>query len=226
MATTSQSLARILAETDDATAAMILQLELENERGTFEPLQQVLADTDEATAALMLQLQIEDSQSAADTINVPFEADFLNAKASWARELRHLQSHRRPNALLQQPAPVTTPAPTPPPPPVRLFDCNGACAGSYPAERCVRSPCGDHYCHSCLDDLFRLAMADQSAYPPRCCRQPIPFEGVRNILSSELAEEFAAKKPELDDPKPTYCYVPTCSTYIGKDNKDGKKLWK
>lgn len=66
-------------------------------------------------------------------------------------------------------------------------------------------------------------MTDRRLYPARCCQQNIPYEDVRMFLSQELRHDFEAKKPELDDQRPAYCHVPTCSTYIGHDQReDGK----
>ena len=220
MAATSHSLANVLAETtDDETAALILQLVLENEKGGFQPLQEVLADTDEATATLILQLQIEDSQSNDHATLFPYEPDFRRAQASHGHELRRFQTQRPPNALRQQPTAAPVPEPVQAPPRVLRYSCNGACVESYTADGCIQGPCGDHYCHGCVNELFSLAIKDKSAYPPRCCRQIIPFEDVKDVLAPTLAKEFASKKPELDDPKPVYCHVPTCSTYVGEGDK-------
>jgi hypothetical protein len=174
---------------------------------SIQSLQEVLAGTDEATATLMLQLAIEDVQS--DDTTFPYENDFLCAKAEWERELKRFRDTRPKNALLVQP----------PLPPAVAFQCAG-CEERFGSDDCLDVPCGHHYCDGCLNGLFRVAMTDAQAYPPRCCRQTIPLEDVQRYLNKELATQFAAKKPELDDPKPTYCNVPTCSTYIGEAQKE------
>lgn len=182
----------------------------------IDTMRDVLADTDEATAALILRLQIEDADTNTSSDPVPYTRDFLCAKAQWSRDLKLFQSRRRPNALLEQPALLSPPTPAP----VVLFDCNGACGEQFTANGCWRTPCGHYYCDGCLNNLFGLAMGDKTAYPPRCCRQAIDFDDVRHLLDQQLAEDFATKKPELDDPTPTYCYIATCSAYIRESNKN------
>ncbi|OJD35685.1 ibr finger domain-containing protein [Diplodia corticola] len=74
--------------------------------------------------------------------------------------------------------------------------------------------CQHDYCRDCLDQLFRLSLTDESIFPPRCCRQPIPFDDVRALLSADTARDFEIKKPELETPERTYCFQPSCSTWI------------
>lgn len=51
----------------------------------------------------------------------------------------------------------------------------------------------------------------------------MPFDDVKLFLDAELAQEFEGKKEELDEKQPTYCHVPTCSTYLGQATKEGTK---
>jgi hypothetical protein len=78
----------------------------------------------------------------------------------------------------------------------------------------ARAPCQHEYCGGCLDELFRASMNDESLFPPRCCKQPIPFDAVRIFLTSSLAIEFRGKKLELETPNRTYCWATTCSAFI------------
>ena len=134
---------------------------------------------------------------------------FQQISARWKQVLGFFQPPTPQQPRLQQAPPRS----------IVLLECNGACGERYGADRLIRTPCNHHYCRPCLHQLFRLALTDTSAYPPRCCRQTIPFDRIMHHLSSDLVKDFAAKKPELDDPSPTYCHVPTCSAYIGDDNK-------
>ncbi|GAM86209.1 hypothetical protein ANO11243_042210 [Dothideomycetidae sp. 11243] len=81
----------------------------------------------------------------------------------------------------------------------------------------IEAPCGDSYCIDCLSDLFNSAMKDESLYPPRCCGQNIPFQQISALLEPTLAKEFDAKRAELDTKDRTYCYEPSCSTFITAD---------
>lgn len=55
-------------------------------------------------------------------------------------------------------------------------------------------------------------------YPPRCCRQVMPWSKVKVLVSHELASDFEGKKEELETQDRTYCFDPTCSTFIGSDH--------
>lgn len=81
----------------------------------------------------------------------------------------------------------------------------------------ARVPCGHEYCRPCLQELFRLAMGDDSLFPPRCCRQHITLGAIRMWLDKELAIAFYMKKMELDTPNRTYCSNKACSEFIRAD---------
>ena len=137
---------------------------------------------------------------------------------------------RNKNAAPSPPAPSTPvltlpPTPTPPlvePPMGPTFTCE-ACGDRFSEAHCWQAPCQHWYCDEDLGQLFRASMIDRALYPPRCCRQAMPFEDVQPFLVPELAQDFAAKKEELDERQPTYCHVPTCSTYLGQAAKEDTK---
>lgn len=78
----------------------------------------------------------------------------------------------------------------------------------------TRAPCSHEYCRGCLTDLFTRSLTDESLFPPRCCKQPIPAESNRIFLSLKLVGEYQAKKLEMDTPNRTYCHRPNCSAFI------------
>lgn len=86
-----------------------------------------------------------------------------------------------------------------------------------------RTRCGHDYCQECLSTLFRLATTDEALFPPRCCRQVIPFQPVKLYLSSALVQTFEAKSIELKSSNRMYCSQPTCSSFISSDNIDGER---
>ncbi|QSZ35863.1 hypothetical protein DSL72_006985 [Monilinia vaccinii-corymbosi] len=55
----------------------------------------------------------------------------------------------------------------------------------------VPGPCRHEYCRACLEQLFELSMADESLFPPRCCRDPISILSVRFFLKSDLCKATA-----------------------------------
>ncbi|KKY22371.1 putative ibr finger domain protein [Diplodia seriata] len=90
-----------------------------------------------------------------------------------------------------------------------------ACCSSHAFFDIATLPgCHHDYCRDCLDQLFRLSLTDESIFPPRCCRKPIPFEDVRILLYADTARDFERKRPELETPDRTYCCQPLCATWI------------
>ncbi|KAL4068439.1 hypothetical protein V8B97DRAFT_2058464 [Scleroderma yunnanense] len=79
----------------------------------------------------------------------------------------------------------------------------------------VRAPCSHYYDITCLTDLFESATRDESLYPPRCCRQNIPFAQVQTHLSHELVARFEEKGREFGTINRVYCVQPTCSRFLG-----------
>ena len=175
---------------------------------------QVLDDADDVTAALLVQLSLEDAeefaaeQSAAGNYH---SLDAVVAREAFEQELKMYRCRRH------LPSP---PPPSPPPPPP--IECT-VCTSARPRAESLQAPCEHWYCNDCLTDLFRRATTDESLYPPRCCRQHIPFEDVTAHISTEVKELFEGKREELDDRNRIYCHVPACSTYIGAASRDGDK---
>ena len=82
----------------------------------------------------------------------------------------------------------------------------------------VQAPCRHEYCRDCVRDLFRASLTDESLFPPKCCRMPIPLKTVGIFLNGKLKVEFEEKKVEFGTPNRTYCSRPTCSVFIKSDN--------
>ncbi|KAH6972053.1 hypothetical protein BKA56DRAFT_646182 [Ilyonectria sp. MPI-CAGE-AT-0026] len=72
-------------------------------------------------------------------------------------------------------------------------------------------PCDHKYCQDCVVRLYTDALTDESLFPPRCCRQPIPIDLAKPLLPPRLV---GAKEQELNTPNRTYCHRPACSTFI------------
>ncbi|KAF7560383.1 hypothetical protein G7046_g3764 [Stylonectria norvegica] len=96
----------------------------------------------------------------------------------------------------------------------------------HPTSKCIscheqhsffdlaRCPCSHEYCRSCLTTLFEACIEDESLFPPRCCKMPIPIEENRIFLRPNVVGVFKAKQVELDTPNRTYCHEKTCSTFV------------
>ncbi len=96
-----------------------------------------------------------------------------------------------------------------------------ACQESKPAFDIIQAPCEHRYCRECIGDLFETATTDESLFPPRCCRQNIPVDTVKDLLSKALIERVEQKRVEFGTPNRTYCVWPTCSAFIPPDRIDG-----
>lgn len=67
-----------------------------------------------------------------------------------------------------------------------------ACGDGHATRDLIKVPCGHCYCNLCIsgidgvdetEGLFELAMKDESLFPPRCCKVPIPLDAVKSFLN-------------------------------------------
>lgn len=156
----------------------------------------VFDDMDDLTAQLCIQLQLEDVAALAETLP---ESDREVALQLHEAELKAYRVERG--------------LPDPPAAAIVWTRCE-ACGDQFPEEGCLTVPCHHQYCQDCLEELFSLSMRDKTLYPPRCCRQAIPWDLVRNHVKEPLATDFEAKREELEDKNPLYCHDKHCSQYI------------
>lgn len=89
-----------------------------------------------------------------------------------------------------------------------------SCMTDVPFFETVQCPCSHEYCRECIADLFKAAMYDESLFPPRCCRQTVPFGLNRIFLPAKLVGQYRAKELEYATKDRTYCHLPNCSTFI------------
>ncbi|KAJ5041175.1 uncharacterized protein L3040_005726 [Drepanopeziza brunnea f. sp. 'multigermtubi'] len=94
-----------------------------------------------------------------------------------------------------------------------------ACQEQFVSCELGRSPCGHEYCGDCLQGLLKASMTEDTLFPPRCCREPItPCGNVRIYLSTDMVQQYEAKKLEFDTPNRIYCSNPVCSSFIQKEH--------
>ncbi|KAI6138444.1 hypothetical protein EDD17DRAFT_394987 [Pisolithus thermaeus] len=79
----------------------------------------------------------------------------------------------------------------------------------------IRAPCGHYYDIPCIIDLFQSATCDESLYPPRCCKQNIPFFQVQPHFPRALMTQFREKSREFSTLNRVYCAQQTCSRFLG-----------
>ncbi|CZT24544.1 uncharacterized protein RCC_10269 [Ramularia collo-cygni] len=162
---------------------------------------------DDLTAQMCIDLQLEDLAAVTGAF-VPSATSPSDAEVALELHRTELKAYRAERGL-----------PEPPPAAVVRFKCE-ACGDRFTDEESVQTPCLHHYCNECLEELFLLSMRDRTLYPPRCCRQPIPWEEVRDVVSEEFKVSFEEKREELDDPSPMYCHDKRCSKYVKPDARD------
>ncbi|KAL7951526.1 hypothetical protein V8C42DRAFT_304332 [Trichoderma barbatum] len=89
------------------------------------------------------------------------------------------------------------------------------CNDEFPFVDTLRCPCSHDYCRACLSNYISKAIDDESIFPPRCCGQPIPLDGVNQIfVSAGILGKYRAKELEYNSVKRMYCHVPSCSMFI------------
>ncbi|KZT20949.1 hypothetical protein NEOLEDRAFT_1151039 [Neolentinus lepideus HHB14362 ss-1] len=89
----------------------------------------------------------------------------------------------------------------------------------------IRAPCGHYYDKGCMLELFEASTRDESLYPPRCCRRPIPLSSVQLHMSMNLETLFNEKSREFGTFKRVYCGNPTCSRFLGEQIDKHAFVW-
>ncbi|KAG8627416.1 hypothetical protein KVT40_004899 [Elsinoe batatas] len=88
-----------------------------------------------------------------------------------------------------------------------------SCSDEYSTNELAHLACDHDYCGECLSTMFRNAMKDEAAFPPRCC-QPITLEHAMGVLPFAVYQQYSAKLPELETKDKTYCHVQACAAWI------------
>ena len=117
----------------------------------------------------------------------------------------------------ERPHSSLTSAPTPQSPNVPLadleeiHDCT-ACDEKVANNVAHHATCEHYFCRPCAVYMFKMALANESVFPPRCCE--LPLDATEEILGKELYEKVKAKVFELSLEDPTYCADPLCGRLI------------
>jgi hypothetical protein len=179
-------------------------------------IQAVLDELDDETLHLVIAVQLEDAALVERQNNDGDlePSDNTTACQIFADELRQFQEVRRWEGEETRLAETIAAAAFAKPPHVACVSC----ADQFSPDEAFHAPCSHCYCTGCLGQLHRASMTDESLYPPRCCRQTMPWEDVKNKLDAQLATEFEEKKEELDTlaDQRTYCSDTTCTKFIGR----------
>ena len=92
--------------------------------------------------------------------------------------------------------------------------CCVACTSRFQPDEMATLRCADAYCAECLTSIFRAAMTHETMYPPSCCGLRISLKAAQSVISGELLKLYRAKGLELATKNKTYCWKPSCSTFI------------
>jgi hypothetical protein len=101
----------------------------------------------------------------------------------------------------------------------REFQCI-ACTENCARTRMVLTKCGHHYCANCAKTLFMRSIKDESLYPPKCCKQPIPLALVAKHMDHVELATFQLSSVEFSTRHRVYCSNVACGMFIVPDNID------
>lgn len=104
----------------------------------------------------------------------------------------------------------------------QMHECN-VCYETFRAPFTVVLPCMDRYCIGCLKKLFLDATTDESLFPARCCRQPIPLHHIQRQCSSDELRRIRNAEIEFSTSDRTYCSNVGCAIFIDPTNIMGSK---
>ncbi|KAK3306263.1 uncharacterized protein B0T15DRAFT_394498, partial [Chaetomium strumarium] len=97
--------------------------------------------------------------------------------------------------------------------PMRTAQCTACTEWCSPDDLAIAS-CGHEYCRDCLRALFRASLADETLFPPKCCKQLFDLESCHALLTSDLVTQYGEKEVEFRTPavQRTYCHA--CSAFV------------
>lgn len=88
------------------------------------------------------------------------------------------------------------------------------CTDHFFDEDLATATCGHRYCGECIREVFNRAFKDEELFPPRCCRQAIPLEAVRDFLTEDIESTFGDKTVEYGTKYRVYCSAAGCETFL------------
>jgi hypothetical protein len=95
----------------------------------------------------------------------------------------------------------------------QTFQCT-ACTSRTPVAYMVTAKCSHRYCVDCVRSLFIRSCKDESLFPPRCCRQPIPLPLIARHLSAEELGVFESASVEFATCDRVYCSNIYCGKFV------------
>jgi hypothetical protein len=93
------------------------------------------------------------------------------------------------------------------------FQCI-ACTENCARTRMVLMKCGHRYCANCAKTLFMRSIKDESLYPPKCCKQPIPLLLVAKHMDDDELATYRLASVEYATHDKVYCSNRDCNMFI------------
>lgn len=84
--------------------------------------------------------------------------------------------------------------------------------------------CKHSYCKDCLSIMFEGALANEAAFPVRCCKKPIIIGTTTDYLEDDLVQRYRTKQIELRTTDKTYCATLSCSAFLTPVPTSGTNL--
>lgn len=105
-----------------------------------------------------------------------------------------------------------------------IFKACGICGDETSSMEFLRMACGELYCDDCIIRLFKAAVNDESLFPPKCCKEAIPFGKVHHLFTREFQALFHDREMEFGAHVRIYCHKRTCSQFIGHCVSEARKV--
>lgn len=97
------------------------------------------------------------------------------------------------------------------------------CRYKVPLEEATKLLCEHLSCAKCLEWQLKLALTDETMFPPKCCDDPIRKNIIEKCLTPEEMALFLDKQVEFETENKTYCYRTSCSKFIPPANIRNEK---
>ena len=94
-------------------------------------------------------------------------------------------------------------------------EISGTCVACYKDElKVIETPCKHLYCYDCISRLFVDSLKDETLFPARCCKNPIPLDLIRHLLTDDIIRSIEFKVVEHETTNRTYCAERGCAKFI------------
>jgi IBR domain, a half RING-finger domain/Zinc finger, C3HC4 type (RING finger) len=96
---------------------------------------------------------------------------------------------------------------------VKMMKCV-ICLEKMPKHDCITIKCGHVYCRGCIRQLFARSLSDPELFPPRCCKEAIPYEQVLFLFPGHFKQRFDERLEEFNTVDPIYCPTVNCGHFL------------